>query len=47
MQKVPFEVLQKNQVHAFTRVVWAEDSKTGLGFEIEPLQQNYDGGPNF
>ena len=23
----------------FTRVVWAEDSKTGLGFEIEPLQQ--------
>ena len=23
----------------FTRVVWAEESKTGLGFEIGPVQQ--------
>ena len=28
-------------------IVWAEESKTGPGFEIEPLQQKYDNAPMF
>ena len=33
-----FEVLQK-MPKTMPRVVWAEESKTGLGFEIGPRQQ--------
>ena len=38
--KTRFKVSQKDQVTCpMPRVVWAEESKTGLGFEIGPRQQ--------
>ena len=42
-----FEVLQKNQVTRPVYIVWAKESKTGLGFKIGPRQQKYQRGPNF
>ena len=37
-KRARFEVLQKNP-KIMPRVVWAEESKTGLGFKIGPRQQ--------
>jgi len=45
MQKIRFEVLQKKSSN-MPRVVRAEESKTGLGFEIGPRQQKLWRGPN-
>ena len=45
MRKARFEVLQKKS-STLPRVVWPEESKTGLGFEIEPRQQTCHRSPN-
>ena len=39
------EVLQKKS-STLLGVVWAWESKTGLGFEIRPRQQKFQGFPN-
>ena len=39
-QMSPFFEFSENPKH-MPRVVWAEESKTGLGYQIEPSQQKY------
>jgi len=38
MPKATFKVLQKNQVTCPDYIVWTEEFKSGLGFEIGPPQ---------